>query len=169
MIIVETGSGLPNANSYVREDEFRDFATERGVSLPESESEVEALLHRAMDYLETLTFRFSGRKKSPTQRLAFPRMMRDPSVFYYKDIDVGVPDEVKKAQMVAALAAKDGPILGSTSISSSAMATRKTVGPITVEYAEGGRASNPVAYIPHIHTLLRRFMYGNGQPTVVRG
>lgn len=70
-IVVEDGTGLPNANSYSDVTEARDFAQARGVTLGNDEA-VKAFLISAMDWLEIKSY-----KGTPTfpdvQALAFPR------------------------------------------------------------------------------------------------
>lgn len=146
MLIVETGSGIPGANSYAYTSDLVDYAEARGVLLPDSEEEQEALLHKGMDYLRAIGLDFT----LPT-------------------VPAAIPANIKEAQIVAAIAAMNGDLLGRTSISSSAMATQKTVGPITVKYSTGGSSSNPVAYVPMVYALLRQWRRGAGQPPVIRG
>lgn len=165
MIIVEDGTGVAGANSYADTSELIEYAEARGIIIPEEEEALESLLLKGMDYLTALGFGFVGDRTFDTQPLDWPRTVWNR----YGATFVGVPAAVKSAQIVAALAANSGDILGVTSISQSSTATRKTVGPITVEYSAGGGASNPVSYIPLVYALLRQWRAGSGQPAVVRG
>ena len=57
-LIVEDGTGIANANSYVSEQELADYLSARGLSVPEDANPV-ALIIRAMDYVESKDFRGS--------------------------------------------------------------------------------------------------------------
>lgn len=96
-IIVEDGSIVSNANSYVSEAELTSFATARGITLTNS---TEELLIRAMDYIEALYFK--GVKLTSTQSLQWPRayVLIDN---YYINTDV-IPTELKNGLMHCAIA-----------------------------------------------------------------
>lgn len=73
-LIIEDGSIVENANSYLTVQEVRDFASARGYSLPNQDSEVEVLVIKAMDYLESLADKYKGVKTAPSeQELQWPR------------------------------------------------------------------------------------------------
>lgn len=162
MIIVEDGTGIPTANSYAHVYELQDYAEARGITLPSDDAALEALLHKGMDYLRAIGGVSRGRKILDTQALDFPRSVLDGHTWR----EVGVPAEIKEAQLVAAIAALNGELLGGVRPSPTTFATRKTVGPITVEYEQG--QASPVSYLPMVSALLRTWRAG-GQPPVVRG
>lgn len=73
-LIVEDGSGSnPSANSYISIADLRLYADSRGVELPEANKDVEALVHKAMNVLESPTMKFKGYKTSDSQPLEWPR------------------------------------------------------------------------------------------------
>ena len=72
-LIVEDGSIVENANSYVSVDDARTFASLRGVTLPASDAEVEVLLIKATDFIEAQRLRFQGSKVNQDQALQWPR------------------------------------------------------------------------------------------------
>ncbi|WEM33665.1 head-tail adaptor [Pseudomonas phage PSA-KC1] len=51
-IVVEDGSGVTNANSYVSVADARIYASNRGVELPLDDDELAAMLIRSTDYLK---------------------------------------------------------------------------------------------------------------------
>ena len=51
-IVVETGAGLTNSNSYVSESDLATYAADRGVTISGTAA---VLLIQAMDYLESKT------------------------------------------------------------------------------------------------------------------
>lgn len=68
-IVVEDGSGVTNANSYVSVADARIYASNRGVELPLDDDELAAMLIRSTDYLEAQACRFQGKPTSTTQAL----------------------------------------------------------------------------------------------------
>lgn len=158
-LIIEDGSNVPNANSYATVEELRTFAGERGISVPADDVEVEALLIRAMDYIETLDGRFYGVRGYDDQPLSWPR--------YRNYAYTGIPADIKKAQIVLAIAAQTIDLFPNESGTESS-ATRQTVGPITVEYDTSSRTNRP--RIPQADALLSPyFTVGYGQLRVVKG
>ena len=67
-IIVEDGSVVAGANSYVTEAELTTYAADRGITLTAA---TDVLLIKAMDYIESLSF--IGTKFSEGQSLQWPR------------------------------------------------------------------------------------------------
>lgn len=72
-LIVEDGTGVSGANSYVTAADAIAYATGRGIPFPTDDTTVETLLINAMDYLETYRDRFTGKPVSSTQSLQYPR------------------------------------------------------------------------------------------------
>lgn len=96
-LLVETGLGVPGANSYVSVAELRAWATDRGLALSAVDSDVEALLVKAADYLELKSY--IGTKSTDEQGLSWPRLETDY---------IGIPSKLKQAQKLLALEAKNG-------------------------------------------------------------
>jgi hypothetical protein len=123
-IIVETGEVVSGANSYVSEADLTSFATSRGVTLSGDEEE---LLIKAMDYIESLSYR--GVKKTRDQGLQWPRAY----VYidsYYLNNDV-IPEELKKGLMQTAIAIDTG--VG-PQVTIGRKTKREKVGELEVEY-----------------------------------
>lgn len=73
-LVVEDGTGLDNANSYVSVDDFRQFALENSIDVESEEDEQLAVyLIRSTNFIDSLEYRFVGTRLSVTQSLAFPR------------------------------------------------------------------------------------------------
>lgn len=131
-IIVETGSGVANANSYVSVSEARDYAANRGVTLPVEDDEVAAFLIKATDYLESLACKYQGKKTDCAQSLQWPR-----TGVVICCVDVAgnaIPKELKQAQMALVLVQNEGLVL-QPNITAGDFITEETVGPITTKYA----------------------------------
>ena len=100
-IIVESGTIVAGANSYVSEAELTSYATARGVTLTGTP---ESLLIKAMDYVETQPF--IGTKLTRDQPLQWPRSGVVIDGWSYPPSEI--PDELKTAQMTVALAIDEG-------------------------------------------------------------
>lgn len=72
-LVIEDGSLVAAAVSYVTAAEARAFAVARGSSLPVGDPECEALIIKAMDYLETQEESFQGERVDASQALSWPR------------------------------------------------------------------------------------------------
>lgn len=71
-IIVENGSLVSGANSYISIAEFKNWAEARGIDY-DTDYTIEQQIMRAMDYIESLNFK--GLKHTETQDLQWPRDM----------------------------------------------------------------------------------------------
>lgn len=100
MLIVEDGSIVVDADSYVTLGEGRDIARLYGWKLPEDNTEAEQALRNGATYTLLYENRFSGRRTSPDQSLSFPRI--DAVNIFGFDVD-GIPKQVKHAQVAAAV------------------------------------------------------------------
>lgn len=74
-LIIEDGSGVDGANSYATVAEARAYAALRALTLPATDAEVEVLLVKACDFLETLEERYQGTRSQATNPLAWPRAL----------------------------------------------------------------------------------------------
>lgn len=70
-LIIEDGSSVSNANSYITVAEARSFADLRNLLLPTSDADLEVLIIKAFDYLESLDYK--GVHANPPQSAEFPR------------------------------------------------------------------------------------------------
>ena len=69
-LVVEDGTGLANATSFVSRADYIAFAVARGVTIADDEA-ADVELVKAMDYLLTRCYR--GDAKTGDQALPFPR------------------------------------------------------------------------------------------------
>lgn len=132
-IVVEDGSGVTNANSYVSVADARIYASNRGVELPLDDDELAAMLIRSTDYLEAQACRFQGKPTSTTQALQWPRT----GVFLNEDEVPSnvIPKSLIAAQVQLAMAINAGFDL-QPNVSPQDYVTREKVGPIETEYAD---------------------------------
>lgn len=132
-IIVEDGSGVTNANSFVNVEDARAYAEARGTELPADDDEVASMLIRASDYLEAQECRYQGKRTSSSQALAWPRT----GVLLNCDALPSnvIPKSLIAAQVQLAMAINAGFDL-QPNVSPQDYVTREKVGPIETEYAD---------------------------------
>ena len=153
-IIVEDGTGLPNAESYVSVSDATAYLTAMGdaefASAPLDDQE--AALRRATQYLDT-RYTFIGAPLTDTQALQWPRS--------------GAPVWPVRG-LVAACCELAGRALGGALWveQADAQITRETVGPITVEYANGQNDGQVRFAI--VDGLLRGLVSGAGSRLTLR-
>lgn len=95
-LIIEDGTIVALANSYVTLTEARDFALARGVTLSAVDATLEPLVIKAMDFLESLRNTYQGTKVSKAQRLQWPRV--DVTVDGFDVDETEIPTVLKDAQ-----------------------------------------------------------------------
>lgn len=165
-LIVEDGSKVADANSYVSVADARSYATLRGVTLPVADGDVEALLVKAMDFIEAQRSRFQGDKTYTDQALQFPR-----TGVYVDGLLLGstsVPRELRYAQMALAVEAQTNDLMPSRLPTDKGPVTQESVeGAVSVTYANTGRL-NSVPAFAKADALLTPLMKRNGL-SVVRG
>lgn len=133
-IIVEDGTIVPDANSYITTAEARQYATNRGVTLPVDEDEVAAMVIQATDFLESKACEYAGRKTDPEQSLEWPRT--DAYILGYEPYPPNqIPKNLKQAQCALVVAVSQGIVLMPI-IQASDYVIEETVGPITTKYAD---------------------------------
>ena len=163
-LIVEDGSIVTNANSYVTITEARAYATARALSLPALDDDLEPLLISAMDYLESKRSQYQGTKTEPAaQALQWPRtgVQIDCTDFPSN----AIPKELKDAQCrlaceqasgVDILPTKTGPFV-----------TEETVGPLTTKY-DAAQGTGTVPDMTAIDALLAPLFSQCGQAFSLR-
>lgn len=141
-IIVETGQGIPNANSYVSVADVRAYCAQRGVTLPVSDGDVEIKIFLATDYVEARTPRYQGTKVYPAAVLGWPRY---PVVI--DGVEVGsdiVPLLLKNAvcQLVVDSMTSDL----SPSSDGKEVIRERVEGAVDVSYAKQGAGAQPIFF-----------------------
>jgi hypothetical protein len=126
-LIVEDGTGLANAESYISTIYARTYHAARGNAAwaDLTVAEMEEALRKATDYMVSeYRFRWVGDRVKITQALDWPR-----GGVLNVDVD-DIPEEVKKACAEFALKSLSGPLL--EDLSQSVIA--KSVGSLSVSY-----------------------------------
>ncbi len=148
-IIVEDGSVVLGANSYVSEADLTAYAAARGVALTAG---TEQLLIQSMDYIESR--QYQGTKSTNAQPLQWPRF----GVFidgWYQDQDE-IPQLLQDSEMETAIAI-DG---GDDPMANQERETiRERVDVLEVEYAPGARATT---YLTAVETKITKLLAATG-------
>ena len=133
-IVVEDGTIVADANSYISVADARAYAEQRGVTLPVSDDEVGAMIINSTDYIESFECKFAGERVSTEQELSWPRadayLCGSDTPFPSDQI----PKDLKKAQCASVIALSQGLVL-MPNITAQDYVTEETVGPITTKYA----------------------------------
>lgn len=108
-LIVENGTGVANANSYVTDAEYVAYAMARGLDVGINAPAREVELIQAMDYLFSIEADFKGDRTLSTQENIYPRKcvcIRNALI-----ANNVIPKELKNSQMEGGIAAKAQPLL----------------------------------------------------------
>lgn len=158
-LVVETGLIVPNANSYVSVVDFKSYAQDRGLTVPDQTEGCESLLIRACDFLEGLDY--IGQRVDPNnQPLAWPRKCAwlDGVLLAYNSI----PRDLRSAQCELAFAAQNVdlfPILSAQS--KGIIASESVFGAVSRTYFQKSTPDTQ-PYISQARNLLRRLTLGGG-------
>lgn len=172
-LIVENGTNVPNANSYLSLVDIRAYCTNRGVTLP-VDALLEPMVFKAMDYIESFGTDYQGMITYPTQALQFPR-----AEILYADYFQGavsssygimincsrivnniIPKALKDLLCQCVLAVNAGVDFANL-IQTQKFTTKEKVGPLEVTYSDKyGIAGVPD--IDSIDTYLDTLMYPCG-------
>lgn len=154
-LVIEDGTGVAEANSYVTAEQIIAYAAERGVEILPGEA-VDTLAIRAADYMSTLCY--IGEVAYPgEQYMNWPRrgiIAGDLA----EDAELVIPHAVVKGQLQLALDVFNGIDLMPSRKAEPKLKKRKT-GPIEREYFEG---SDYMPDIPFASAILRPVMCGDG-------
>jgi hypothetical protein len=138
-LIVEDGTGLPDAESYVSVEDAQTYAERRGLDFDVSPpDDLEAALRRATTWIDaTYGPRFGGtRKNGRAQALQWPRA--DATDAYGEDVpDDEVPVEVVHATIEAAVRELATPGGLNPDYVGTERVVREKVGDLEVQYADG--------------------------------
>jgi hypothetical protein len=135
-LILEDGTIVPNANTFVNDAEFLAYAALRGFTIPSTASERAVFLILGMDYLFSKEIKLSGIRVSDDQELPYPRegaCVRDqilPSTG-----PKSIPEGIKRAQIELAMQAAKMELL--TNKVNQNIEEQK-VGELQVKYFSGG-------------------------------
>lgn len=137
-IIVEDGSNVANANSYLSAPDARAYAANRGVALSDDDDVIASQLIVGMDYLEARECDFQGSRTYDDQALAWPRtgVVINCKAF----ADDAMPSQLKGALAQLVMALESGIDIAPNS-SSDDFITSAKVGPLSVSFVDPSKTS----------------------------
>lgn len=133
-IVIEDGTGLPNAEAYISVADADAYFAARGNAAwaALTETAKEHALRLGADYMGAeYGRRWCGTRLTDTQALDWPRC------------EEGVPEAVKRANAELAVRASAGVLMADQG----AQVKQETVGPISVTYADGARQGTRYAAV----------------------
>lgn len=134
-LIVEDGSIVPFADSYVSLADSRALADKFGMALPADDTEAEAALRNGALYVDLQEPSMCGRRVSAEQTMAFPRT--GIRLFGFDVSRTSIPTQVIRAQVIAAVEYGKGTDVRASSDGRSTSMER-VEGAVTVQYFDNG-------------------------------
>lgn len=131
-LIVEDGTGVLNANSYISLDDAHTYAQARGFDdLFTDDDVLSQWLIKGMDYIESIVY-YQGVTSYTDQFLLWPRtgVYLDGSTYN----KFGIPKQLRAAQVQLALAQAKGIDLTTYLAADAAFIKLEKVGPLETEY-----------------------------------
>ena len=148
-LTIEDGSGVVGANSYIDVAAARSYAVARGLALPAADGDVEALLIKAMDFIEAYRGDFQGLKTAATNSLQWPRT--GVTLDGYPLAEDAIPQVLKDAQAQLAVDAQNVDLMP-TGTGREVVMERVDV--VQVQYTESGN-TNPQPIFTKAEALLK--------------
>lgn len=162
-LIVEDGSLIVNADTYVSLAVARAYATKRNLTPVAADTVLEGYLIQAMDWIESHRNQFKGSIVDSTQALQFPRknMLIDGFLFS----STAIPQELLDLQSQLVVEIQSGVDLFVTVIEP--FITEETVGPIRTKFSEKSGGVN-VNSLPNVDIFLNVLTKSSSPLKVIR-
>lgn len=163
IIIVEDGTLVAGANSFVTVDEVRQYGEDRGSVMSVNNDDISSHIILSSDYLWQLDGKFKGSKITETQGMPWPRS----GVILADETEItenNIPTAIKRAQIELALYSYLGVNIIPIRTADSPEIKRKKVGPIEKEWFQG----SAVLSLPTVSSYLAPYMRSIAAIQVVR-
>lgn len=158
-LVVETGSIVANANTYVSRADYITYAASIGITVDNS-IEADQDLIQAAEYINGFEDNLKGTRISRSQTLAYPRSDLYIDGWYW-GIDE-VPTQVILIQKLYALALKSGEDLFNRSVNPNTLVKKEKIdGAVEVEYQHNANVNQSGHKILHADTILQRLLKTN--------
>lgn len=176
VLVVEDGTGLANANSWVAMSDMDTYCADMGYTWPALASpddlRISAVIRGAAYIVRTYEGRWPGTKvNGRTQALPWPREDAEDQ----SGADIGeteIPIEVKKAQMEAAFREYQNPGSLSPDVVGTERVLREKVGALEVQYADDSSTGASIPVVTIIDGILAPLIgarRSTGVSTFLRG
>ncbi|MGL5968481.1 MAG: DnaT-like ssDNA-binding protein [Kluyvera sp.] len=134
-LIVEDGTIVAGADSYISLVDARALADKYGWVLPADDTEAEAALRNGAGYIGLQEPQMCGTRVSASQSLAYPR--QNVTLYSFPVAADSIPDQIKQAQVIAAVEyGKGTDVRASTDGRATSM--ERVEGAVTVQYFNNG-------------------------------
>lgn len=149
-LIVEDGTGIEDADSYVSLDDARTLAASRGIVLSAVDAELSPQLISAADRVTSYEGCFTGQRVTGEQGLSYPRN----NAFRYGASlpNTSVPKELKLAQVTLAGMMEAGIEIWAQGFDG---VKSEKIGPLAIEYADAKADSVGNPDLPQIESILQ--------------
>ena len=141
-LVVESGVGLADADSFISLVDARAFAAKYGITLPVDDAAVEVALRQGCQYVELQQNGFSGSRLTTTQALSWPRTGAT-NVYSFDYADGYMPKQLGFAQVYAAAEYAAGTDVRATD-DGKAIASEEVTGAVAVSYFNNGKTGGAV-------------------------
>lgn len=141
MLIVEDGSIVPGADSYVTLADARTLADRYGWELPADDTDAESALRNGAAYVGLQESAMCGSRVSASQELSYPR--QGVALYGYDVASNTIPAAVIRAQVAAAVEYGRGTDVRASS-DGRATSMERVEGAVTVQYFNNGSNGSTV-------------------------
>lgn len=157
-LVVENGSIVPGANSYVTLAAAREYASLRGKKLPSVDEEAIPIVISGTDYIESYSRRLKGVPTQPSlQNLSFPRV--GMTIDGYTYADNVIPPPLIRLCLAAIAVAVDHDLIVNTSEPD---ISREAIGPLSTSYATSSIRPWQGPDFPFLDNLILPFLGSSG-------
>lgn len=157
-LIVEDGSIVPDADSYITLVDAKALADKFGWELPTDDAEAESALRNGASYIDLQEPSLCGARVSAEQSLAYPR--KGVTINGFPVAEDSIPKQVIKAQVAAAVEYGKGTDVRASS-DGRITTHEEVVGAVVVEYADNG-VTGATTTITSAMDALRPLICGGG-------
>lgn len=148
--IIEDGTGVTDANTYLSLADARQVAENFGLTLPTDDEQAKVALIKGAAFLER--YRYKGKALTDTQGLSFPRAMLYVNCKLLPSNEV--PKSILQAQVFGAAYSVQGDLRGT---SDGREVASEKLDVLQVDYFRNGK-SNAVIVAPEITDRLRDYV-----------
>ena len=150
MLIVEDGTIVSGADSFVSLVDARALAARFGLTLPVDDTEAEAALRNGAVYIGLQEPMMCGSRVSPLQELSFPR--QGVTLYGYPVASDAIPSQAIRAQVIAAVEYGNGTDVRA-STDGRATSMERVEGAVTVQYFNNGATGSTTTITAAIDAL----------------
>lgn len=143
MLVVETGEGLPDADSYVDLAEARAVAVKYGFTLPADDTAAEVALRQGAGYVDLQEGAFSGLRLTGAQGLSWPRAGA-VTTYGYEIPNNEMPRQLAVAQVAAAAEYGAGVDVRAND-DGLAVESKEVTGAVAVSYFNNGKTGKSLS------------------------